>query len=66
MDSLPVEAPVKPKNTGVGTLATQETRVQFLDWEDLLEKEMTAHFRILAWKILMARGAWWGPWGYKE
>ena len=45
--------------------AMQETPVRFLDWEDLLEKEMTAHFRILAWRIPMARGAWWGPWGYK-
>ena len=51
VDSLPVEAPVKPKNTGVGTLAMQETQVQSLDWEDPLEKEMTTHFRILAWRI---------------
>ena len=28
-----------------------ETRVQFLGWEDLLEKEMATHSRILAWKI---------------
>ena len=50
-DSLPVEAPVKPKNTGVCTLAMQETRIHSLDWEDPLEKEMTIHFRILAWRI---------------
>ena len=31
--------------------AMQETRVQFLGWEDLLEKEMAAHSSILAWKI---------------
>ena len=31
--------------------AVQETRVQSLDWEDPLEKEMTAHSSILAWKI---------------
>ena len=30
----------------------QETRVQSLGWEDLLEEEMTIHSSILAWKIL--------------
>ena len=29
----------------------QETRVQFLGQEDLLEKEMETHSSILAWKI---------------
>ena len=29
----------------------QETRVQSLGWEDLLEKEMATHFNTLAWKI---------------
>ena len=29
----------------------RETRVQFLGWEDLLEKEMATHPSILAWKI---------------
>ena len=29
----------------------QETQVQSLDWEDLLEKEMATHSSILAWKI---------------
>ena len=33
--------------------AMQETRVQSLGQEDLLEKEMTTHFCILAWKIPM-------------
>ena len=28
-----------------------ETQVQYLDWEDLLEKEMATHSSILAWKI---------------
>ena len=28
-----------------------ETHVQFLGWEDLLEKEMATHSSILAWKI---------------
>ena len=31
--------------------AMQETWVQYLDWEDPLEKEMATHSRILAWKI---------------
>ena len=29
----------------------QETLVQSLDWEDLLEKEMAIHSSNLAWKI---------------
>ena len=29
----------------------QETWVQFLGWEDPLEKEMAPHSSILAWKI---------------
>ena len=31
---------------------TQEMWVQFLRWEDPLEKEMATHFSILAWRIL--------------
>ena len=31
--------------------AMQETPVQSLGWEDLLEKKMAAHSNILAWKI---------------
>ena len=31
--------------------AMQETWVQFLGWEDPLEKEMATHSSILAWKI---------------
>ena len=34
-----------------------ETRVESLDQEDPLDKEMSTHYRILAWKI---------PWGRKE
>ena len=30
---------------------TQETQVQSLGWEGLLEKEMATHSSILAWKI---------------
>ena len=29
----------------------QETYIQFLDWEDPLEKQVTTHFSILAWRI---------------
>ena len=29
----------------------QETQVQSLGWDDLLEKEMATHSSILAWKI---------------
>ena len=32
-------------------LAMQETWVQFLGWEDPLEKGMTTHSSILAWRI---------------
>ena len=31
--------------------AVQETRVQYLGWEDPLAKEMTTHSSTLAWKI---------------
>ena len=30
----------------------QETQVQSLGWEDLLEKEMATHSSILAWEML--------------
>ena len=39
--------------------ATQETCVQFLGWEDPLEKGMTTHSSILVWRNSMDRGAWW-------
>ena len=50
------------------------TQVQSLGWEDLLEKEMTTHFSILAWKIPWTEepGRLWSPWtirapvGYKS
>ena len=47
----------------------QETWVQSLGWEDPLEEGMATHSSILAWRILMDRGAWWAacsPWGHKE
>ena len=39
--------------------AMWETWVQSLGREDTLEKEMTTHSSILAWRIPMDRGAWW-------
>ena len=31
--------------------AMQETHVQFLGWEDPLEREMATHSSVLAWRI---------------
>ena len=31
--------------------AMWEAQIQFLDWEDPLEKEMTTHSSVLAWEI---------------
>ena len=36
---------------------TQETQVQSLGWDNLLEEEMATHSSILAW-IIPDRGAW--------
>ena len=36
----------------------QKTWVQFLGWEDTLEKGMATHSSILAWRIPMDRGVW--------
>ena len=45
----------------------RETWIQSLGWEDLLEKEMTTHSSILAWKIpLMEELVGYSPWGHKE
>ena len=47
--------------------AMQETWVQSLGREDLLEKGMATHSNILAWRI---HGQWslagYSPWGHKE
>ena len=41
-----------PGGPGVKNLpAMQETQVQFLSWEDPLEKEMATHSSILAWRV---------------
>ena len=39
--------------------AMWDTWVRSLGWEDLLEEGMAIYSRILAWRILMDRGAWW-------
>ena len=46
--------------------AMQETWVQSLGWEDLLEEGMATHSSIIAWRSPMNRGAWQAPWGHKE
>ena len=46
----------------------QETWVQSLGWEDLLEEGMATHSSILAWRIPMDRGAWravCSPWNHR-
>ena len=43
----------------------QESQVQSLGGEDLLEKEMTTHSSILAWKIPWTEEPG-SPWGHKE
>ena len=45
----------------------QETWVQPLGWEDLLEKEMATHSNILGWKIPWTEEpVGYSPWGRKE
>ena len=46
----------------------QETRVQSLGQEDLVEKEVATHSSILAWKIPWTEepGRLYSPWGRKE
>ena len=45
----------------------RETRVQTLDREDLLEKEMITHSSILAWKIpCMEELVGYSPWGRRK
>ena len=40
--------------------AMQATQVPSLVWEDPLEEGMATHSSVLAWRIPMDRGAWWG------
>ena len=47
--------------------AVQETRVQSLSQEDIVEKEMATHSSILAWKSHgWSSLAGYSPWGCKE
>ena len=48
--------------------AVQETWVQSLGWEDLLEKGMATHSSILAWRIpwIEESGELYSPWDLKE
>ena len=48
--------------------AMQETWVQSLGWEDLLEKEMATHSSTLPWRIPWTEepGGLHSPWGRKE
>ena len=46
--------------------ATQETKVQSLNQEDPLEKEMATHSSILAWRIHGQRSlVGYSPWGHR-
>ena len=48
-------------------LEMQETQVRSLGWEDPLEKEVTTHSSILAWKSHGQRSlAGYSPWGRKR
>ena len=48
--------------------AVKETRVQFLGWEDPLEKEMATRSSILAWRSpwIEEPGGLHSPWGRKS
>ena len=46
---------------------TQETQIQFLGQEDLLEEEMATHSSILAWRIpCRKKPNGYSPWSCKE
>ena len=48
--------------------AMQNTQIQYLGQEDPLEKGMTTHFIILAWRIPWTERilVGYGSWGHKE
>ena len=48
---FPSDSVVKKKKNLPAMQEPQETQVQFLDWEDPLEKDMATHSSILAWRI---------------
>ena len=46
---------------------TQEMWVQFLGWEDPLEKEVATHSSVLAWEIPWTEETGgYSPWGHKR
>ena len=52
--------------TGKNLPAVQETWVRPLAWQDPLEKGMSAHSSILAWRIPWIEDPWgYSPWGRK-
>ena len=40
-------------------LETLETLIRPLGWEDHLERGITTHYSVLAWRIPWTEGAWW-------
>ena len=56
------------KSEGIYIATMHETRVLFPGREDPLEKEMTTHSSILAWRIpwTVERGRLYSPWGHKS
>ena len=44
----------------------QETWVQFLDWEDPLEKRMATHSSMLTWRIPEKSLVGYSPWSCKK
>ena len=65
-DSLTATSPVAQRVKNLP--AVQETWVQFLGWEDPLEKEMTTHSSTPAWRIPWTEepGRLNSPSGHKE
>ena len=52
---------VVKKKTYLPIQELHETQFPSLGWEDPLEEEMVTHSSVLAWRILMDRGAWQAP-----
>ena len=50
--------PSRDRDFGGYVQKTLEMWVPSLGWEDPLEEGMATHSSILAWRILMDRGAW--------
>ena len=48
-----------PRGSDSKEFAFNATRVQSVDWDDTLEKDMATHSSIPAWRIPMDREAYW-------